>query len=324
MQLRKFAALIAAAALGVLALTGVARAAYPERTIRVICAYAAGGGGDLMVRFYAKALSDLVGQPVVVENKVGANGHLGNQAAMDAKPDGYTMIITGASAYVGNPLFMKGVDYDPATALQSVTTLNELGLGLVVNPKLDIKSVADLTAYIKSKNGKALYGAQTSSALVATNLYLQRIGADATRVSYKSAGEAAADTTAGLIDFFFPDITLAMSQAAQGRVRLLASSPARKVSAAPGLPTMQEAGVPDFDYSVVWAAWFPNGTPAPIVKQMHGWLSEITSRPETKKFLFDVGSDPRPSASPEEMTQIVKGEFEKWRKIVEAAKIEKQ
>ena len=95
----------------------LARADYPERTIKIICAYAAGGGGDLMVRYYAKALSELVGQPVVVENKVGANGHLGNQAAMDAKPDGYTMIITGASAYVGNPLLMKGIDYDPCDAL---------------------------------------------------------------------------------------------------------------------------------------------------------------------------------------------------------------
>ena len=321
MQWRRVAALVGMIA----AFAAVhARAAYPDRPIKLICAYAAGGGGDLMVRFYAKALSELIGQPVVVENKVGANGHLGNQALMDAKPDGYTMIITGASAYVGNPLFMKGIDYDPATAMQSITTLNELGLALVVNPKLEVKSVAELTAYIKSKNGKALYGAQTSSAIVATNLYLQKIGAEATRVSYKSAGEAAADTTAGMIDFFFPDITLAMAQGAQGRLRLLASSPARKVSAAPDLPTMQEAGVPDFDYSVIWAAWFPKGTPEPIVKQMHAWLNEIAKRPETKKFLFDVGSDARPSASPEEMTEIIKGEYEKWRKIVEAAKIQKE
>ncbi|HVG50103.1 MAG TPA: tripartite tricarboxylate transporter substrate binding protein [Xanthobacteraceae bacterium] len=301
-----------------------ALAAYPDRPIKIICAYVAGGGGDLMVRYYAKVLSELIGQPVVVENRVGANGHLGNQAAMDAKPDGYTMIITGASSWVGNPLMMKGADYDPATALQPVTTLNELGLAVVVNPKLDIKSIADLTAFIKSKNGKALYGAQTSSAIVATNLYLQRIGAEATRVNYKSAGEAAADTTAGMIDFFFPDITLGMAQAKQGRVRILASTPARKVSSAPDLPTMQEAGVPDFDYSVIWAAWFPKGTDPAIVKQMHGWLNEISKRPETKKFLFDVGSDVRLSESPEEMAKIINGEYEKWRKIVEAAKIAKE
>src|SRR5687768_9004414 len=108
MQFRKLAAVVAIVALSAIGLTNAARAAYPERTIKIICAYAAGGGGDLMVRFYARALSELIGQPVVVENRVGANGHLGNQAVMEAKPDGYTMIITGASAYVGNPLFMKG------------------------------------------------------------------------------------------------------------------------------------------------------------------------------------------------------------------------
>jgi tripartite-type tricarboxylate transporter receptor subunit TctC len=301
-----------------------ARADYPDRPIKIICAYAAGGGGDLMVRWYANALKDLAGKPVTVENRVGASGHLGNQAAMDARPDGYTMIITGASAYVGNPLLMKGIDYDPMTALAPVTTLNELGLILVVNPKLPIHSVADLTAFIKSRNGKALYGVQTSSALVATNLYLQRIGVEATRVSYKSASDAASDIVAGLIDFYFPDATLAMSQAAQGRVRMLASTPARRVSVAPSLPTMQEAGVPDFDYSVVWAAWFPKGTPEPIVRQMHDWLVQIVERPETKKFLFEAGADPRPSSSPMQMSEVIRGEYEKWRKIVQAAKIEKE
>jgi tripartite-type tricarboxylate transporter receptor subunit TctC len=316
---------ILAFACGLAALTATAaQAAYPDRPIKVICTYVAGGGGDLMVRYYARQLSELIGQPVVVENKVGANGHLGNQMAIDSKPDGYTFMITGASAWVGNPLLMKGVDYDPITAMQPITTLNELGLGLVVNPKLDVKSVADLNAYVKAKNGKALYGVQTSSALVAGNLYLQKIGAEATRVNYKSAGDAAADTTAGLIDYFFADVTLAMAQANAGRVRLLATTPAKPVSAAPGIPTMMQAGVPDFDYSVIWAAWFPKGTPDPMVRQMHQWLVQIVNRPETKKFLFDVGSDQRPSASPEEMTTVLKTEFQKWKGIVEAAKIERE
>lgn len=320
MRLRRIAVSILIA----LALTTTARADYPDRPIKIICTYAAGGGGDLMVRFYAKALSDLIGQSVIVENKVGANGHLGNQAAMDAKPDGYTMMITGMSAWVGNPLLMKGAEYDPKTALQPITTLNELGLGVVVNPKLPINSIPELTAYIKSKNGKALYGSQTSSALVATNMYLQAIKAEATRVNYKSAGDAAADTTAGLIDFFFPDITLAMSQAAQNRVRLLASTPARKVSAAPNLQTMDQAGVPGFDYSVIWAAFFPKDTPAPIVQKMYGWLTEIGARPEMKKFLFDIGSDVRLSSSPEDMRKTIASEYEKWHGIVEAAKLQKE
>ena len=323
MNLHRAVAFVVAIAVAAL-FAAPASAAYPDRPIKIICTYVAGGGGDLMVRFYARALSELTGQTVVVENKVGANGHIGNQATMDARPDGYTMMITGMSAWVGNPLLMKGADYDPVNALQPVTTLNELGLGLVVNPKLDIHSVADLTAFIKEKQGKALYGAQTSSGLVATNMYLQAIKAEATRVNYKSAGDAAADTTAGLIDFFFPDITLAMAQAAQGRVRLLATTPANRVSAAPNMPTMAEAGVPGFAYSVIWAAFFPKGTPAPIVTQMFNWLTEVSKRPETKKFLFDIGSDVRLSSSPEDMRKTIAGEYEKWHGIVEAARLPKE
>ena len=150
---RKAIAALAAAVLACIAPPwSQAHAEYPDRPIKIICTYAAGGGGDLMVRWYANGLRELIGRPVTVENKVGANGHLGNQTAMDARPDGYTMIITGASAWVGNPLLMKGVDYDPMTALAPVTTLNELGLILVVNPKLPIHSVADLTAFIKAKS----------------------------------------------------------------------------------------------------------------------------------------------------------------------------
>jgi tripartite-type tricarboxylate transporter receptor subunit TctC len=324
LQHRAIAALAAAVLACIAPLWSQAYAEYPDRPIKIICAYAAGGGGDLMVRWYANGLRELTGKPVTVENKVGANGHLGNQTAMDARPDGYSMIITGASAWVGNPLLMKGIDYDPMTALAPVTTLNELGLILVVNPKLPIQSVADLTAFIKAKNGKALYGVQTSSALVATNLYLQKIGAEATRGAYKRAGDAASDTAAGLIDFYFPDATLAMSQAAQGRVRMLASTPAKRVSVAPDLPTMQEAGVPDFDYSVVWAAWFPKGTPEPIIHKMHDWLVQIVARPDTKKFLFEAGADQRPSDSPAEMAAVISREYGKWRQIVQAAKIEKE
>jgi len=320
----RFLGLLATCAAALSGLTFPAHAAYPDHPIKIICSYAAGGGGDLMVRYYARALQELAGQSVIVENKVGANGHIGNQAVMDAKPDGYTMIITGASAYVGNPLLMQGIDYDPATALKPVATLNELGLALVVSPKLDIQSVADLTAFIKSKKGMARYGVQTSSALVAGNLYLQTIGAQATRVNYKSAGDAAADTAAGLIDFFFPDITLAMAQASQGRLRLLASTTAKRVSAAPDLPSMEEAGVPGFAYSVVWGAWFPKGTPDAIVMQMHDWLNQIVKRPETKKFVFQVGAETKLSETPADMARLITGEYQKWRGIVEAAKIGKE
>jgi len=318
---RKAIAALAAAVLACIAPPwSQAHAEYPDRPIKIICTYAAGGGGDLMVRWYANGLRELTGKPVTVENKVGASGHLGNQAAMDARPDGYTMIITGASAWVGNPLLMKGIDYDPMTALAPVTTLNELGLILVVNPKLPIHSVADLTAFIKAKNGKALYGVQTSSALVATNLYLQKIGAEATRVAYKSAGDAASDIAAGLIDFYFPDATLAMSQAAQGRVRMLASTPAKRVSVAPDLPTMQEAGVPGFEVQNWQGLVGPAHMPPAIVKVLNETCNKALADPEIRKQMLEQGNEIG-GGTPEQFAAFIRSEAARWGQVVKTGHI---
>ena len=317
---------ILSAAFALAALNGAASAqdTYPSRPVRVICAYVAGGGGDIMVRYWANALKNVTGQNFIVENRAGANGHLGNRAAMEARPDGYTMIITGTAALVGNPLMMKGADYEPLNALQSVATLNDIGLILVVNSNSNIKSLADLTAYIREKKGDAKYAVATASHRVVSAWYLQLIGAEATPVGYKATSDATNDIAAGLLDFVFADATLAMSQSRAGRVRMLAATTKNRVSFAPDVPTMVEAGVPGLDYSVKWAAWYPRGTPEPIVKQMHAWLSEIAQRPESKKFLFEVGSDPYVLPSPAAMDDMIKREYETWKGIVEKAKIEKQ
>ncbi len=300
-----------------------AQETYPSRPVRVICAYVAGGGGDIMVRYWANALKNITNQNFVVENRVGANGHLGNRAAMESKPDGYTMIITGSAALVGNPLMMKGADYDPLNALQSVATLNDIGLILVVNPQSGIKTLADLTAMIRAKKGEAKYAVATASHRVVSAWYLQLIGAEATAVGYKATSDATNDVAGGLIDFVFADATLAMMQSRAGKVTMIAASTPKRVSFASDIPTMKESGVP-LDYSVKWAAWMPKGVPEPIVKQMHGWLSEIAQRPETRKFLEDVGSEPYVSPSPAAMDAMLKNEYETWKGIVEKAKIEKQ
>ncbi len=322
----KFVAKILSAALALSASAWAVHAqeTYPSRPVRVICAYVAGGGGDIMVRYWANALKSVTGQNFIVENRVGANGHLGNRAAMEARPDGYTMIITGTSALVGNPLMMKGADYDPLNALQAVATLNDIGLILVVNPASDIKTLGDLTAFIKAKKGEAKYAVATASHRVVSAWYLQLIGAEATAVGYKATSDATNDIAAGLLDFVFADATLAMTQSRAGRARMLATSTKDRVSFAPDVPTMVEAGVPGLDYSVKWGAWFPKGTPEPIVKQMHAWLSEIAQRPESKKFLYEVGSDPYVLPNPAAMDALIKHEYETWKDIVERAKIEKQ
>jgi tripartite-type tricarboxylate transporter receptor subunit TctC len=296
---------------------------YPTRSVTMICTYAAGGGGGVVVRKYAAGLGDLTGQPFVVVNKVGAEGQIGNQALMDAKPDGYTLMITGDASLLGNPLTMKGVDYDPRTALLPVATLANIGLILVVDAKSAIKSVADLTARIKARQGDDNYAVATVSQRLVSAWYLQKIGAAAVPVGYKATSDAINDIATGAVDFVFSDATLALAQAAAGRVRMLATTTKSRLSFAPDLPTMEEAGIPGVVYSVVWSAWAPKNTPPAIVDQLHRWLNGITEKPDTKAFLNRIGAEPLILDSPAAMRALVADKFSLWKQLVAIAKLPK-
>ena len=321
----KMAAGLGSALLALALATGSsAQTKYPVKPVTVICAYAAGGGGDLIVRKYAAELKQLSGQSFLVENRVGANGHIGNRLTMEAKPDGYTIMITGNSSYVGNPLIMKDATYDPTIALQPIATLTDVGLILVVDAKSDIKTVADLTARLKAKNGDGKYATATISQRLVSPWYLQTVGAEATEVGYKSTADAINDISAGFIDFVFADATFALAQAAQGRVRMLATTTKDRLSFAPDLPTLEDTVKPGMVYSVIWAAWAPKNTPPAIVNQLHGWMNTITSTDDMKTFLHQVGAEPLILPSPAAMDALMKQQYELWKRLVAIAKLEKQ
>jgi tripartite-type tricarboxylate transporter receptor subunit TctC len=163
-----------------------------------------------------------------------------------------------------------------------------------------------------------------ASSRIASHLYFQKTGLQVTEAGYKTSIDALNDVAAGLIDFVFVDVTLGVGQARQGRVRALAVTPRTRATFAPELPTMQEAGVPNFDYSVVWSAWMPKGTPAEPLRVMHGLLNKVVALEETRRFLLEAGSDPLPSGSPEASRVVMEREVRKWREIVDLAGITKQ
>ena len=243
---------------------------------------------------------------------------------MEAKPDGYTITITGNSSYVGNPLLMKDATYDPVTALQSIATLTDVGLILVVDAKSDIKTVADLTARLNAKKGDAKYAAATISQRLVSPWYLQTVGAEAIEVGYKSTADAVNDISAGFIDFVFADATFALAQAAQGRVRMLASTTKNRLSFAPDLPTLEETVQPGMAYSVIWAAWAPKHTNPAIINRLHDWMNEITGTENMKNFLHQVGSEPLILPSPAAMDELMQQQYELWKRLVQIAKLEKQ
>ncbi len=324
-MLHNLTRLAAGAALALLGVFGAqAQETYPNRPVRVICGYPAGGGGDVLVRYYAAQLEKVTGQKFVVENKVGANGKIGTDALISARPDGYTLLVHGTAAVVGNTFLMKDPGYDPMRDLQTVATLTESTFVLTVGPESKAGSVKELIAMLKAANGSMKYGTATGVTLVASEKFLIETGTKATRVNYKGTVDAARELVGNQIDFLISDATFSIAQAKQGRMKLLGVTTKARLPSAPEIPTMSEAGVAGYVFTPKWAAWFPKGTPVAIVEKMNVWLSAIAATDETKKFLTENAATPLLTKSVAEAEAVVKGDFELWRKVTTEAKIEPQ
>jgi tripartite-type tricarboxylate transporter receptor subunit TctC len=317
-----FARLAASAAVGWLAFQSAAAQSYPDRPVRVIAGYPAGGGGDTLVRYYAGQLEKATGQKFVVENKVGANGKIATDTALMAKPDGYTLLIHGTAAVVGNTFMMKNPGYD-AMDLAPVATLAQSVFVLTVGPESKAGSVKDLIANLKAAGGKMKYGTATNVTLVASEKFLIETGTKAERVSYKGTVDAAREMVSSQIDFLFADATFAIAQAKQGRMKLLGVTTRERLPSAPDVPTMTEAGTP-YEFTPKWAAWFPKGTPGEIVEKVGGLLRAVAKTEETKAFLTSAAATPLLTNSVAEATEVVKGDQALWRKVTTEAKIEPQ
>lgn len=297
---------------------------YPTREIRAICNFPAGTGADIYVRYFADRLSKLAGKQVIVDNKAGALGVIGTEAAARAKPDGYTIYIAPASAsHASSVHLFKKLPFDPVKDFIPVTTLAKLSFVLVIDPKSPIKTVAELTAHIKAKQGKAAFGATAPTALVAAELYKKYAGLQITKVQYKDYQGPMNDMFAGNLEFFFADSSFAAEQVRAGRLKALAVTGDR-TAALPGVPTMAEAGVKEFgNLSPWWAVFVPAKTPQPIVAKLEAWFNQIVASPETKKWLNDLAADPFPGNG-KLVADLLKKELKDWGEYVKIAGIQPQ
>ncbi|MDB5570655.1 MAG: transporter substrate-binding protein [Hyphomicrobiales bacterium] len=314
---------LGAAALGVAgSAPAFAQAAYPSQTIRFMLGYAAGGGADIVARYYAAKLQELCGQTVIVVNRPGAGGNIGAQQAATSKPDGYTIVLAPNIAFLGNVSAYNNPGYHPVRDFVPVTTLAILPFIFAVGPKSPMNSMADLVALIKQKDGKATYGGTTTTAVLATELLLSAIGGKATKVPYKSMGDSVPDLD-GQLDFVVADGTFAIGQARAGRIKMLASTLLQRSGTAPEVPTMDELGYKGYEVPAWWAAYAPKGTPPEIVAKLEGWLNQIARTEETKAFLLNVATDPYPGDSKMLGAKMVE-ETKRWGELMERYGIEKQ
>jgi tripartite-type tricarboxylate transporter receptor subunit TctC len=297
-------------------------AAYPGKDIHVASAFPPGSGADVLVRFFAERMRAFTEKPVLVENKAGAGGYIATQYVAKAKPDGYTMFIHAGNTLASNHYLIKGNKVDAAKEIQVAATINKQAFMLVVEASKPWKTVAELTAYLKGRGDKSSYATAANSGVVMCAMYKELAKLETVEVNYKMAQDSLNDMANGTVDFGCHDPVFALSQAREGRLRILAVASNDRLKAAPEIPSMSEAG-----YKMDLVGWFsvmvPAATPKPIVDKINGWFKTIHQSPETSKFLTNFGGDPWVSTPDEGQARLLK-DIKDWEEYVRIAKLKPQ
>ena len=311
---------LAAAALALLAL-GAARAEdFPSKPITIIVPFAPGGGTDTQARVVGAALASEFKATVLVDNKAGANGFIAAQAVARAAPDGYTLLMTTNTTHAANEHLFKKLPYDP---VKDYTPITMMGLGymyLVVNQASPAKTVADLVAMARKSPGKLNFGAGSSSSRVGSEMLKQLAHIDVVHVPYKSNPLAVTDLIGGQLDFMFLDAPTAMPHILGGKLRALAVSGTRRMTATPAVPTVDEAGVKGFDVSYWFAVYGPAGLPPAVTRRLNEMFVKASDSPEVK-LLRERSSGVAATSTPEELARFQAAESLKWGKVIKAAGI---
>jgi tripartite-type tricarboxylate transporter receptor subunit TctC len=296
---------------------------FPDKAITFIVPFAAGSATDQLARSLGTAVTAESKQPVVIDNKPGANAFIGAQAAAKAAKDGYTVFITTNTTHAANEHLFKKLPYDPVKDFEPVTLLSKGGQILVVTNSLPVNSVQDLIKLAKAKPGKLSFGYGSSSSRIAGELFKQMTGTYILSIPYRSNPPAVTDLIGGQIDMMITDMATGLPQAKAGKVKALGVSTTKRVSLAPDVPTIAEAGVKGYEMSFWFAAYVPAGTPAPVVARLNEILVKANKSATVSNFYAQNGFETLTS-TPDELRKFQSAESEKWRKIITSSGIEKE
>jgi tripartite-type tricarboxylate transporter receptor subunit TctC len=309
------------AAVGLTAAIGAAAQEYPTKPVRFIVPYPPGGGTDIIARIVQPKLSEGLGQTIVIENRGGAGGALGTDAAARSAPDGYTFLFT-LSSHTINPLLYK-LNYDVERDFEPVSLLVSVPQLIAANPSAPAKTLKEMVAAAKQRPGFyafASVGNGTPSHIAGELLKLQA-GINMLHVPYKGGGPAVADTVAGQVPFIFVTAPAALSFVRSGKLRALAVTTKKRSPAAPDIPTVaEELGLPDYEVDSWYAMFAPAKTPAAIVARMQKEVARVVHLPEVKAKLLEQGAD-AVGGTPEELDRVVKSELKRWAAVIRDAGI---
>jgi len=307
--------------LGLILSGTVAAQDWPTKPVRFIVPYPPGGGTDVIARIVQPRLSEALGQTIVIENRGGAGGAVGTEAAAKAAPDGYTFLFT-LSSHTINPLLYK-LAYDVERDFAPVTLIVSVPQLVAANPASPLKSMQDVVALAKAHPGKLHYasvGAGTPSHIAGELLKL-KAGIDIVHVPYKGGGPAVADTLGGQVWLLFVTMPAAIGQVRAGKLRALAVTTQKRNPGAPEIPTVAEAlNIPDYDVDSWYAMFAPAKTPPAIIARMQREVARVIQLPDVKQKLLEQGGD-AVGSSPEALERVVKGELKKWTELIRDAKI---
>ena len=306
-----------------LAAPRLARAAWPEKPLRLVIPFPAGGASDAVGRLLAQHLSPLLGTPVVAENRGGGGGAVGADAVAKAAPDGHTLLLATVSTHAVIPALQPRTSYDAVRDFAPIGQVCTAPNVLIASPAVPVADVAGLVAWAKARAGQVNYASSGIGAV--THLigeqFKLRTGVQADHVPYRAGVQAVPDMMEGRIHYLFDSVIWTLPLARQGRVRALAVASARRSALAPELPTVAESGLPGFVGETWFALYAPGGTPAEVVARLAQAAQQVVRSPEAAAGMARFGAEPAAETSPAALARLQAADTATWAEVIRAANI---
>jgi len=293
---------------------------YPTKPVRIIAPFAPGGGTDFIARLIAQKLTERLGPQVIVENKPGAGGNLGAEFAVKSAPDGYTLLLV-AGSYTVNPSLYK-LSFDPVNDITPIVQLSQGPFVVAVHPSVPANNLKELIELARRQPDKLSYASAGSGSIthLASELFLDMAKVKIVHIPYKGTGPALNDTIAGSTQLIFGSVSTTLQFIKSGRLRGLAVTTPRRISALPDLPTVAEAGVPGYEVVLWHGLVAPKGVPRPIVDRLNREANEVLKAKDMGDLLATDGVAPA-GGTPEQFRAVIKADIERWRGVVKQANI---
>jgi len=299
---------------------GVRAQGYPNRPVKIVVPYAPGGGTDAIARLLAKGLEQRLSQPFIVENRGGSGTTLGGASVARAEPDGYTLLMATSSTLAVAPGLYKKLPYDPAKDFAAISMIATVPFVLIVHPTLGVDTAKALVDLVKGKPGEFAYasGGLGSPHHIYAALFMHMTGTDMKNVPYRGGGPALADVAAGHVKIMFADAAQALELVRDGRVKALGVTTGRRLETMPDVPTLNEAGITGYEANSWQCVVAPANLPQPIVGKLNAALIDIMATPEMRSHFVNIGWQPLTS-TPEQASDYIRAEIERWTRLIGAA-----